>query len=402
MNLFYFAMGFLLFNGIYHMFLYFFYRGSKQSLYLSLICYTASFSNLLKVVDINPLVKLKLFFLILLLNPQFFLLLFSALYSDMFYSRINKIFRTTVGILVIILAILPLSFLQKKQNFIHHVIYILMTVLVFYILYNLAKAVRRNRESALIITVGFIFVGLFPVIRYILNIDITSKLSPYFSLFFLLTYALVLAKKFSNSYFCFEETLNKKTLSLKKVNSELNKLANKDRLTGIYNKGYFNKKINQKFHDKSENFFTLVIFDLDDFKMFNDMYGHLYGDKLLVKVSNILKSTIREIDSTGRFGGDEFIIIFDNTDLEETIKIIKRIKRKINSIKFQDLKGLNHKISCSFGVVANYRNISSTDKMVELADKALYKAKSAGKNLIYFVDEDYNYFEVEKNRTGSD
>ncbi len=379
------------------MFLYIFHKGSKESLYFCLICYTAFISNLLKVVSLNPLLKLKLFFLILLLNPQLFLLLFSSLYPDMFYSKIDKIFRMIAGTLIFILIFLPLSLLQKYQGFIHSFVYILMTVLVVYILYNLVKAVRRNKESALIITTGFVFVGGFPVIRYIFKINITSKISPYFALFFLLTYALVLARKFSDSYYRFEETLNKQTLDLKKANSELNELANKDSLTDIYNKGYFNNIIYEKIHNKSDDVFTLVMLDLDDFKKFNDIYGHLNGDKLLIKVASVLKSTIRERDISARFGGDEFVLILNNTNLNETIKIVKRIKTKINNIKFEDLKNLNHKISCSFGIVASYSSISVPEKIVELADNALYKAKSEGKNLIYYVDRDFNYVKVEGN-----
>lgn len=377
------------------MFLYLFHKSNKESLYLSLVCYTAFFSNFLKVADVNPLLKIKLFFIIFILNPQFFLLLFSALYPAVFKKKINKILRITAGIMGIILAFSPLQYIRGNRNIIHNIIYIFMTVIVVYILSRLIKAVKEKKESALIITTGFVFIGVFPVIRYIFNIDITTKYAPYFALLFLLIYALVLARKFSETYYRFEETLKKKTMALKRANSELNKLANLDGLTGIFNKGYFNENLYRKFNESPEGTFTLVMLDLDDFKRFNDRYGHLNGDKLLIKVADILKATVRDTDIPARYGGDEYILVFEDINLEETIKIVKRIKTKINMIKLPDIKKQDYKISCSFGVVANHSNISTIDKMVELADRALYKAKSGGKNLIYYIDQDFNYIEVE-------
>jgi diguanylate cyclase (GGDEF)-like protein len=149
--------------------------------------------------------------------------------------------------------------------------------------------------------------------------------------------------------------------------SFLTEIAIKDDLTGLYNKRFFEFIL-----DKYRNFDTqigIIFVDIDKFKELNDKYGHMFGDKILKEVSDIIKGSVRDIDYAFRFGGDEFVVV-SFVPREVAQKIAKRIKDKISSTVIEGIK-----ISASVGW-AHYKSDSDDIyEVVEIADKRMYEEK---------------------------
>jgi diguanylate cyclase (GGDEF)-like protein len=124
----------------------------------------------------------------------------------------------------------------------------------------------------------------------------------------------------------------------------------------------------------------MLMLDLDDFKIINDTYGHIAGDKILIFISNILKKTLREVDKIFRYGGEEFIIILNRTDNIFCSKIANRILEliRVNNLVY---KGETLHITGSIGTTM-FKEGDTPDSFISRADKALYKAKANGKNQI--------------------
>ena len=121
----------------------------------------------------------------------------------------------------------------------------------------------------------------------------------------------------------------------------------------------------------------MILLDIDYFKETNDEYGHLIGDQVLISFSNILNKYTREVDSIGRWGGEEFIIICQNTKKEEAIILAQKLKKIIENYKFKDI---GHK-TASFGVVS-YNDGESLNELLLRADQAMYRSKFKGRNTV--------------------
>ena len=191
-----------------------------------------------------------------------------------------------------------------------------------------------------------------------------------------------LSEEIKNLVKQFESDLIKKlNESNNKINSlqeELNKVYNElniDSLTKAYSRNVFEKDI-EKFikagKDKSLNA-SIVIFDLDYFKTINDTYGHLVGDFVLIKVVQFVKNIIRAEDRIYRFGGDEFIIVFNRIDKKLIEKIVEKIRKKVELTK---LKYKEHilNLTLSIGVACHIQG-DSLESWLNRADKALYDSK---------------------------
>lgn len=128
--------------------------------------------------------------------------------------------------------------------------------------------------------------------------------------------------------------------------------------------------------DLQQKELTVAMVDIDNFKMINDSYGHLYGDYVLKRVVSIIKSNLRQSDIVGRYGGDEFLIILRNTTGSEGYAMMERIRRMIQELEWEgDLK-----VTISGGVIEAGNN--DLTSLLKKADKLLYRAKHMSKNMI--------------------
>lgn len=158
-----------------------------------------------------------------------------------------------------------------------------------------------------------------------------------------------------------------------------------DTLTQLNNRNFFNLSISNAMErlQKKQSHVSLLVIDLDNFKNINDTYGHIVGDEILKQLSNILKRNIRSTDIATRWGGDEFVITLLGVSGKEAFNVGERIRKVIHNHDFL-YNGTTFKVTVSIGV-ASVGNKMDINTFIDLADKALYKAKTT-KNSVQFLD----------------
>lgn len=152
-----------------------------------------------------------------------------------------------------------------------------------------------------------------------------------------------------------------------------------DALTGIANRFKFNMMLEQQIEmsKRYNHSFCLILFDIDDFKKINDIYGHQAGDNILVELSTLVKKSIRKSDTIARWGGEEFAIILPQSRLKTAVKIAEKLCLKIAYHTFED----DLKVTCSFGV-SDYKKSYDIRTLLKVADEKLYIAKNRGKDQV--------------------
>ncbi|CEN76709.1 GGDEF/HD domain-containing protein [[Clostridium] sordellii] len=171
----------------------------------------------------------------------------------------------------------------------------------------------------------------------------------------------------------------------KEHSKELQKLANIDELTGLYNHRYFQEHLENTMSeaDEKNTCVSLLFMDIDYFKNYNDINGHQAGDVVLKEVGYILKSNVRENDVVARYGGEEFAVILPDTTEEGAIKVGERIRTSIEETYFYGQESQpNHNITMSIGVSSYPLRASNKHQFINTADDALYRAKSLNKNRV--------------------
>ena len=148
-----------------------------------------------------------------------------------------------------------------------------------------------------------------------------------------------------------------------------------DLLTKTLNKITILNIIEKLITSKREKVFSILMFDIDDFKTINDTLGHIAGDLCLRTLAIIASNNIREVDYIGRYGGDEFIIVLPNLAENEAQFVAERFRNKVNETS-------NPKLTVSIGIATYPRDGETVKDLLSAADKALYKSKSKGKNTI--------------------
>ncbi len=165
--------------------------------------------------------------------------------------------------------------------------------------------------------------------------------------------------------------------NLYEIQEKLKEQAYYDELTKIFNRKAYNERIQEKFdlYDRYKTDFTIAMYDLDDFKYINDTYGHDIGDKVLIEITNEVKSIIRKTDFLFRVGGEEFVIIFAKTLLDEAYNIAEKIRIDISEMQIIE----NRKITISMGITQTIPN-DNAQSIYERVDKLMYKSKRNNKN----------------------
>lgn len=162
---------------------------------------------------------------------------------------------------------------------------------------------------------------------------------------------------------------------------DIERLAITDSLTEVHTRRYFLERFREEIGRAKmrKTQLSLVMVDADHFKDYNDQYGHLTGDRILKRIGQIIKDSIREIDIAGRYGGEEFAVVLPETDLQGALLAAERIRLATQSA---DIQAYDHtvKVTISLGVASFPDGGESLEELIENADWALYRAKSLGRN----------------------
>ncbi|MEJ2731570.1 MAG: GGDEF domain-containing response regulator, partial [Deltaproteobacteria bacterium] len=179
--------------------------------------------------------------------------------------------------------------------------------------------------------------------------------------------------------------LNERQLSSERTRmmQKLQKLATTDGLTKLYNSRSFYSQLELEVdrYNRYKHPLSLLLLDIDNFKEFNDNFGHLEGDKVLVRFSQIIKSCLRTNDSAYRYGGEEFTVILPETNGDEAKTVAQRIRASLESEKFRPIPDKNAKITISIGVT-QYFPKEELSAFIRRADKAMYLSKKNGRNRV--------------------
>ncbi len=164
---------------------------------------------------------------------------------------------------------------------------------------------------------------------------------------------------------------------------KLQKLATTDGLTKLYNSRSFYSQLELEVdrYNRYKHPLSLLLLDIDNFKAFNDNFGHLEGDKVLVRFSQIIKSCLRTNDSAYRYGGEEFTVILPETNGDEAKTVAQRIRSSLETEKFKPIPDKNAKITISIGVT-QYFPKEELSAFIRRADKAMYLSKKNGRNRV--------------------
>jgi diguanylate cyclase (GGDEF)-like protein/putative nucleotidyltransferase with HDIG domain len=208
---------------------------------------------------------------------------------------------------------------------------------------------------------------------------ILLKSSGLFGLFLFLAIGILLSNAFRHTFSMYNEMREK---------------VNKDQRTGLFSHSYFEQKLDIYLKEYRENdtSFALALLDLDDFKKYNDAFGHPQGDRLLSHFGKLVREEIEATDIlVSRYGGEEFSIIMPRMNAVQAYEFINELRKKVNDTPFAGVEVFPHGcISFSAGVLEMKKEFYDKSHLVDMADQALYTAKSKGKNTIWIYGEQNN------------
>lgn len=168
----------------------------------------------------------------------------------------------------------------------------------------------------------------------------------------------------------------------------LEKKAQIDGLTGLYNRAFFDARLDQEF-ERARRYglhISLVILDIDHFKRVNDTYGHVFGDEVLSEVADVLRARARSVDVVARYGGEEFVVILPEQILSGAMVVARRVREHVESLSPRFGEQIVP-VTASLGVASTQQlGYTSPQALVEAADKSLYSAKQNGRNQIRVWD----------------
>ncbi len=321
---------------------------------------------------------------IILLIVNFFVLR-EILFRKHKFQYFKKIGYVVFSLLLVLIVTDMVVFREVPRSFSYYIV----GLLIFYlnIFFKMIIAYMKDRDFIYLIYVISVFVPLLFVVVEIVIYGFTNSIIEssgvfYFKasfLFMLLFHFIMLlvAIIYQLNHNLIASLENKEAILIKK-NEKLESLATVDYLTKLYNRRYLNGVISKEAfrHNRFGGNLSVIIFDIDFFKKINDRYGHDVGDYVLKKISEIISNSIRNVDTFGRWGGEEFILLLPNTSEEQSFNKAEKLRKMIESYPFQ--YGIS--ITCSFGVASKLQGESYTS-WIKHADIALYEAKKSGRNL---------------------
>lgn len=170
---------------------------------------------------------------------------------------------------------------------------------------------------------------------------------------------------------------------MKDALKKLGEASNRDGLTSLFNRRYLEQSLIKEFdrYKRYGSALSIVMLDLDHFKIINDQYGHLAGDEVLRRTADILTCGVREADTAGRYGGEEFVLILPQTNLEGAVRLAERLRVNVEAEEIV-CNGATIHVTISLGVTQMRDAILTHEELMQEADTCLYESKKQGRNRV--------------------
>jgi diguanylate cyclase (GGDEF)-like protein len=189
--------------------------------------------------------------------------------------------------------------------------------------------------------------------------------------------------RLTNELITAQRELAKKNIALERANAQLYELATHDMLTGAENRRFFFERVEEELHgvERFGRSFGMLLMDIDHFKIINDTFGHLVGDKVLQSIGEVHRATLRGIDHFCRFGGEEFAVLLTATDYPGMVTVAERLRKNLAETIYESPKGkVSFTVSIGALLVTNGR--ASLEELLEEVDTLLYRAKGQGRDCV--------------------
>ena len=241
-------------------------------------------------------------------------------------------------------------------------------------------------DSFIVLFLLVLMIHDYTIRNYLVVLPLSDELAVYYMAVIPLAFALVIAvvtvviDKYKSEH-----------VELRLNNQELQRMMRIDMLTGLYNKQYLNEQIKvlMAISRRNEMPLSVLVIDIDYFKNYNDCYGHIQGDRCLVRVAeSINNSVLRDSDNVFRFGGEEFVVLLHNVNSDDALIVGQRIVDNVLKTGIEHTGSqINNFITVSVGLFTyDGRKEMTTNSVIRMADEALYKAKNEGRNRICTLD----------------
>lgn len=259
-------------------------------------------------------------------------------------------------------------------------------LLLVYILILIFGIYKLNTRS-------FLYVSAFTLVTYGIDIALlnyfrsdTVNLNIEYLQFLVLSMVLVAFSIIGGHISSLRRNLRISRAELEKSLAIIKEMSIRDDLTGVYNRRHLMELLEHEYHRISRGgaHFSVAMLDIDHFKSVNDTYGHLTGDEVLKAASDVIRKSFRSADFCGRYGGEEFLLVMTQTNINGALLCAERIRSTIEQSRFPSL-GPNFKVTVSLGVT-EFTGKEDIPTMIARADKALYHAKESGRNRVEYAD----------------
>ncbi len=355
------------------------------------------------VYDIDWQFAVRIEFILCVLMAAIFINYLKDLYAKYFSKKIYILAVVLLMMLMLVIIFTPPVIFQRVFLYVISILF-LMTLYSFYIGIKILREDRNAYPVSYlwgICVVDFAFLhDFFLYYQVIRTIDITLALVAVYILYVVFTMSILFARQVGNierlnknlaeANTHLDEKVEQRTEQLIQLNQRLERQSKIDALTGVYNRGYLNKKLEEQYIQavvQTEKM-SLMMLDIDFFKKYNDYYGHLQGDELIKTIAQAIIKNIPDSAFLGRYGGEEFVVILNNTHAEECRQIAQRICWQVENLALEHLGRPNDPqiVTISLGAVSiyNVKRYQNVFEILQLADTLLYQAKANGRNQISF------------------
>ncbi len=322
--------------------------------------------------------------LILIAETLFFILV--AIYS-IIKSKLNTIFILILGVAIPLVLIYTdyLAVLSDVNIMYYGIAHI--SSIVLYFLINMKIKGADNAEK-----IHFVNAIATLVLLFFYNQDGSFFMLAIRIFYFIVLYTNIVVlcktekevmdKKFAAIKEDFDDEVRREVKSqlfyMEISREQMSEIAKLDDMTKVYNKKTILNFIKEDIQDKKVKTFSLLIFDIDNFKNINDSYGHIQGDKCIIQLARMAEECLRDNDKIGRYGGDEFFAIISGADLTTAAQVAERLRKKVETTN-------DPHYTISIGI-ANYPNDAENQKdLIKYADDGLYIAKNKGRNSLGYL-----------------